>query len=79
MTGLEREVVKTTSMRGSVGMRTIKINRVMRVLSDQRGQSMIEYAVIIGVVIVMAVTLVIIFGGQIEALFNSVTAALSAI
>lgn len=60
-------------------MRTIKINRVMRVLSDQRGQSMIEYAVIIGVVIVMAVTLVIIFGGQIEALFNSVTAALSAI
>jgi Flp pilus assembly pilin Flp len=40
---------------------------------------MIEYAVIIGVVIVMAVALVIIFGGQIEALFNSVTAALGAI
>ena len=40
---------------------------------------MIEYAVIIGVVIVMAVALVIIFGGQIETLFNSVTAALGAI
>lgn len=50
-----------------------------RILKNNRGQSMIEYAVIIGVVIVMAVALVIIFGGQIETLFNSVTAALGAI
>ena len=50
-----------------------------KVLRDRRGQSMIEYAVIIGVVIVLSVALVIIFGGQIETLFNSVTSALSAI
>jgi len=47
--------------------------------NDCRGQGMIEYAVIIGVVIVIAVALVILFGGQIETLFNSVTSALSAI
>jgi len=57
----------------------VKARKMVDVLADRRGQSMIEYAVIIGVVIVMAVALVIIFGGQIEALFNSVTAALSAI
>lgn len=48
-------------------------------LSDTTGQGMIEYAVIIGVVIVMAVALVIVFGGQIESLFNSVTSALGQI
>jgi len=53
--------------------------KVKALLKSTKGQGMIEYAVIIGVVIVMAVALVIIFGGQIEALFNSVTAALSAI
>jgi len=52
---------------------------IHELLRDRRGQGMIEYAVIIGVVIVMAVALVIVFGGQIEALFNSVTAALGAI
>jgi len=62
-------------------MKTARTKRgqIVSRLQDRRGQSMIEYAVIIGVVIVMAVALVIIFGGQIEALFNSVTAALSAI
>jgi Flp pilus assembly pilin Flp len=49
------------------------------VLRSTKGQGMIEYAVIIGVVIVMAVALVIVFGGQIEALFNSVTSALGQI
>ncbi|MCL2025087.1 MAG: Flp family type IVb pilin [Coriobacteriia bacterium] len=48
-------------------------------IRDSRGQGMIEYAVIIGVVIVVAVALVILFGSQIEALFDSVTSALGAI
>jgi Flp pilus assembly pilin Flp len=53
--------------------------KVYTVLEEKAGQGMIEYAVIIGVVIVVAVALVIVFGSQIETLFNSVTSALSAI
>lgn len=53
--------------------------RAQEVLVACEGQGMIEYAVIIGVVIVVAVALVIVFGNQIETLFNDVTSALSAI
>lgn len=54
-------------------------SRLKKVILDQSGQSMIEYAVIIGIVIVIAVALVLTFGEQITALFELVTDSISSI
>jgi len=62
-----------------IGRRGVIVRKMGSLIRDSRGQGMIEYAVIIGVVIVVAVALVILFGSQIEALFDSVTSALGAI
>lgn len=55
------------------------MNHFMRLLRDEKGQGMVEYALIIALVAILLIAGLIAFKDQIAAVFTSITTALSGV
>ena len=49
------------------------LNMVKRLMSEEEGQGMTEYALVLGVIAVGAITAIVTFRGQIETLWTNIT------
>ena len=52
------------------------LNRVMNWLRQEKGQTLVEYALIVGLVSIVAIAVMITMGGQIGAVFQDITSQL---
>jgi Flp pilus assembly pilin Flp len=55
------------------------LNRVRRILQDDEGQTLVEYALIIGVVAVTLIAALTGISGALERAFNSIASTLSGV
>ena len=55
------------------------IGRFGRVLKDQRGQGTTEYAILVGVLVVIAIIAVVAFSGKLKDLWDAITSNMKTI
>jgi pilus assembly protein Flp/PilA len=55
------------------------MNMIGRILREDQGQGLVEYALIIGLIAVVAIAALTASGGSISAMFNTVSGKLSAV
>jgi pilus assembly protein Flp/PilA len=54
------------------------INRLRAVVREESGQDLLEYALLVALIALVAVGAVTLAGGQVQAVFNSIAAAIPA-
>lgn len=52
-------------------------NKIFSILKDQKGQGMVEYALIIGLVAIVVIAVLVLLGPAIAAKFQEIVAALA--
>ena len=59
-------------------MFAVVTNAVRSVTADKKGAALVEYGLLVGLIAVACVVAITALGGQIQALFGTITAALAA-
>jgi len=54
------------------------INRLRAIVREESGQDLLEYALLVALIALVAVGAVTLAGGQVQAVFNSIAAAIPA-
>ncbi|MDR0308774.1 MAG: hypothetical protein LBH87_02460 [Coriobacteriales bacterium] len=57
----------------------VRISELCRTLTDQRGQGTTEYAILVGVLVVIAIIAVVAFRGKLEELWTSITSGINSL
>jgi pilus assembly protein Flp/PilA len=57
----------------------IMLNMVKRLMAEEEGQGMTEYALVLGVIAIGAIALITAFSGQVTALWTSITGKMSTV
>ena len=60
-------------------MASSKVTNIQNRLRDERGQAMVEYALIIGLVSIVTVGALTLMGGSVNGMFTAIQTALSAV
>jgi Flp pilus assembly pilin Flp len=73
-----RETIKERLEKWQAGFRRHLANLWMR-LADQRGQGTTEYAILVGVLVVIAIIAVVAFREKLADLWNSISSAINSL